>query len=146
MAKELEKAALIAQLATARRDGIQALESLGHSLNVPERFQKSVRRNQVSWLTGAGIAGWLLSRLPARKKRVKVIAVKNSHGVAKEVKEVATAGLFMTLLRLSLSLLKPAIARFLSQKLSDVTDEYVARRMENQKRPAARSVRSGPLR
>ena len=141
MAENPDKDALIAQLAAARASGTRSLHGLSAALNVPERFQKSVRRNQVSWLAGAGLAGWVLSRLPARKKRVKVVPVKSGEGLGREMKEVATAGLFLTLLKLAFSLFRPVLTKLLTQKLANVADEYLAQRAgkgTHSPRPAVR--------
>lgn len=146
MAENPDKTALIAQLAAARANSTRSLQGLGAALNVPERFQQSVRRNQTSWLAGAGLAGWILARLPARKKRIKVITAKSKDGLGKEVKEVAAAGLFITVLKLVFSLFRPIASRLLTQKLADVADEYIARRTGGEKFGSRSPVRSSSIR
>ncbi|MGC3989788.1 MAG: hypothetical protein QM796_08950 [Chthoniobacteraceae bacterium] len=127
MAEDPDKIALIAQLAASRAGAKQAWRGLEHSLNVPARVQQSVRRNQGTWLAGAGIAGWLLSRLPARKKKVKVL-VKNKNGIEREVKEVAATGFFITIVKLLFTLFRPVLTGVLTKHLGSFAEQYLAER------------------
>jgi len=146
MAENPDKAALIAQLAAARESSHRSLTGLAAALNVPQRFQKSVRRNQTAWLAGAGIAGWVLSRLPARRKKVKVVTEKSASGLGREVKEVAAAGLLLTLGKLAFSLFRPALTKLLTQKLSDLADDYLAQRASGTKGGRQPGVRTSSVR
>jgi len=126
MAENPDKIALIAELAAARAGAKQAWQGLEQSLNFPARVQQSVRRNQGTWLAGAGLAGWLLSRLPARKKKVKLI--KNKDGIQREVKEVATAGFFITVFKLLFTLFRPVLTGVLMKHVGEFAEQYIAER------------------
>src|SRR5712675_2237389 len=67
-----EKTALTAELASARARLSEAGGSLRASLDVPSRAMENFKRHRAAWLGGAALAGFLLSRLPARRKTVFV--------------------------------------------------------------------------
>lgn len=74
-----EKAGLIAELAAARQrlgetgeDFRLATERLKARVDLPARARRSYEAHRGVWLAGATLAGFLLSRLPARKKVVYV--------------------------------------------------------------------------
>src|SRR4051812_35346833 len=79
MAGDYEKAQLIADIAIARArlsDAGEALktsvEEMKQKLNVTARAKASYTRHPLLWNTGAAVLGFLLARIPARKKVVYV--------------------------------------------------------------------------
>jgi hypothetical protein len=108
---------LIAEIENARLRLRQSLGGLRRQADVNSRMKNSFTQNTTVWLGGAGIAGWILSRLPARKKKVKVYVDKKDGG---QIKQMAEAGLLVWLLKFLFALLKPAIAAFASQKIADL--------------------------
>ena len=69
---EQDKRAIVAELAAARARLSATGEALRHSLDVPARAKESFRRHRPTWLSGAAIVGFVLSKLPSRKKTVIV--------------------------------------------------------------------------
>ena len=69
---ENDKHALVAELAAARTRLSSAGEALRQSLDVPARAKESFMRHKPAWLSGAAIAGFVLSKLPSRKKTIVV--------------------------------------------------------------------------
>lgn len=67
-----EKNALTADLASARSRLSEAGGSLRASLDLPARAMESFRNHRTIWLGGAALVGFLLSRLPSRRKTVFV--------------------------------------------------------------------------
>jgi hypothetical protein len=45
---------------------------LRHKLNMKQHFLESIKNHPWEWASCAAIFGWLLSRIPARKKRVYI--------------------------------------------------------------------------
>jgi hypothetical protein len=66
--------------ADRQKMAVQAIE-LQHSFNVSRWFRASVQRYPSGWILGAVIAGFLVSRLPPREKRIYlwVPAADDSH-------------------------------------------------------------------
>ena len=69
---EHDKHALVAELAAARARLSATGDALRRSLDVPARAKESFRRHKPVWLGGAAIIGFVLSKLPSRKKTIIV--------------------------------------------------------------------------
>jgi hypothetical protein len=69
---EHDKHSIVAELATARARISAAAGALRQSLDVPARAKESFKRHRPTWLGGAAIVGFVLSKLPSRKKTVFV--------------------------------------------------------------------------
>jgi len=109
------KAELIAQLARARGQFAASYEALRRDADIAAHLKHSFAAHKSAWIGSAGIAGWLLSRIPARKKKVIV-----QKGREKEIKEIAGAGLALTILKMLFTLLRPVIMAFASRKIADI--------------------------
>ena len=69
-----ERKRITAELARKRVElGEQAL-LLRRDLDVSRRMSDSFRKHSWGWMSVAAIFGWILSRLPARKKKIYVAA------------------------------------------------------------------------
>lgn len=69
---EHDKLAIVAELAAARARLSATGEALRRSLDVTARAKENFQRHKPAWLSGAAIFGFVLSKLPSRKKTVFV--------------------------------------------------------------------------
>ena len=71
MAETHHKKRQIADALTALRIQVENEASvLRRKLDMKQHFLESIKSHPWEWASGAAIFGWLLSRIPARKKRV----------------------------------------------------------------------------
>jgi hypothetical protein len=110
------KSELTADIARTRAALAGGVARLRRRLDVASSFTTSVRRHRTAWLAGAGLAGWLLSRLPPRRKVVKVFVDK--HRGLPLGKTAATGGLLLTLGRAAFVLLRPVLAELFKRKVA----------------------------
>jgi len=108
------KAELIAALQRSRIAFTHNFQAFRRDVDVPAHLKQSFRRHKTLFLTGAAGVGWVLSRLPARKKNVYL----DRGGGHKRVKEVEKMGLVLVTLRFLFSLLRPALAALAAKKIS----------------------------
>jgi|ERR1700677_3194997 len=108
-----EKAELIARLDRARAQFARNLDAVRHDADVGAHLKHSFTAHKAAWIGSAGIAGWVLSRLPARKKKVIVKEGDNT------VKHLAEAGLAFSILKTLFTLFRPVIMSFASKKIAD---------------------------
>lgn len=67
-----DKRAVVAELAAARERIASTGDALRHSFDFATRASESFKRHKPAWIGGAAILGFVLSKLPARKKTVFV--------------------------------------------------------------------------
>ena len=115
VSKEQRKSELRAELAAARSQFGRNWLALKEDANIPKRFRESVRKRKVLWISAATVIGFVLSRLPARKKEVLVDAKSR-----KKIKHRKKSGVLMTIVKLVLGVLKPAITAYATKKLADI--------------------------
>jgi hypothetical protein len=72
-----ERKRIIAELARRRVELSEQSLLVRRDLDVGRRMSDSVREHSWVWMTVAAIFGWLLSRLPARKKKIYVQAANS---------------------------------------------------------------------
>lgn len=115
------KAELIADLERSRIGMGRNFRGMRGNLNVTSHLRAAFFRQKAVWITGALLGGWLLTRIPARRKQVSL----STHPVAAVAKpEKESKGFLWAALGLAATLLRPAITSFATQKLA----EFVARR------------------
>jgi hypothetical protein len=86
---------------------------LRRDLDVGRRMSESVRDHSWGWMSLAAIFGWLLSRLPARKKKIYIHTTDSA-------KRVANHEGFMTQVWKGVwSITKPLIMAYLTKKIAD---------------------------
>src|SRR5947209_9369448 len=112
MADEADsKASLIAELDQARADFSGNFAAFRKDIDLPAHFRRAFRRHKLLWIAGALIVGFILAKLPARKKKVKVCIDKDDTERkvkgGDKVKEAAEAGFLFLLLKFVLSVLRP---------------------------------------
>lgn len=114
------KAELITEIGRARARLGQSFDGLRRDADVAARVKNSFSSHKAAWIGGAGIAGWVLSRLPARKSREKVSAGKKE---GHKILEFAGAGMLIGLLKFLFALSKPFITAFARRKISDFAEK-----------------------
>lgn len=119
MAKEPEQTKSIHQLrqeVAHSRDWLaRDLSGLRYELDFPLKFRKSFQRQTVIWMTVAVAVGIILVVMPARTKKVPTsLKVKKRGGQ----EEILGTGLALGVLKLAVTLFKPAITAFISKKMS----------------------------
>jgi hypothetical protein len=72
-----ERKRIIAELARRRVELSEQSLLVRRDLDVGRRMSDSVREHSWVWMSVAAIFGWLLSRLPARKKKIYVQAANS---------------------------------------------------------------------
>ncbi len=110
-----DKAELIAQLDKARAQFARSLGGLRRDADLGAHLKHSFTEHKAAWIGSAGIAGWVLSRLPARKK--KVVVHKND---GDKVKEIADAGVALAILKTLFALFRPLIMSFAGKKIAEL--------------------------
>jgi|GEM_PF-799581 len=116
---EERKARLIAELERSRSGLARDLRGMRRSLDVGAHLKSAILRQKTLWFTGAAVTGWLLTRLPGRRKKQEA-EPKPSRWMPK-AKESSKGGWILTLLGLAGTLLKPAITSYLSQKIEEMS-------------------------
>src|SRR5580700_8861717 len=85
------------------------------NLDVGRQMSDSVRRNSWAWMSMAAIFGWLLSRLPARKKKIYIHA-SSTDGKLPKAKKGFRAGLVLLAWDAVWSIGKPLLTAYLTRK------------------------------
>ncbi len=102
-----DKEAIIAELAAARARLSATGEALRHSFDFATQAKESFKRHKPAWLGGAAILGFVLSKLPARKKTVFVEQTTGRVlGAAGKVGAIFSAAKF------ALNIAKPLLSDF----------------------------------
>lgn len=123
---EHTKAELIAEIERARARLGKSIDGLRRDADLGAHVRSSFSRHKAAWIGGAGIAGWVLSRLPARKRKVPLPPGKND---GHKIRELAGTGLLLGVLKFFFSMCRPFLASFARQKISD----FAARRQPPEK-------------
>lgn len=120
MADTNTKAELIAQLASARSAISHHCTCLRHDLDIPTRLKSAFTRNTGTWLGGAAVTGWLLAKIPSRKK--KILVDRSTNKQVKPIKQAEKAGLLLLFVKFIFTLLKPAVVKMLTKKVASFSE------------------------
>lgn len=128
MAGDADRAEIIAQIAAARaeiartgRSLEQSADALKRKLDLPSRAKASYTKHKGAWLGCAALAGFLLSKLPARKKTV---FVERSTGQA--LGAAGKLGMLWGALKFATGLAKPFVADMVAQRMQDMAQRMAA--------------------
>jgi hypothetical protein len=102
------------------------LSGLRYELDFPLKFRKSFQRQTVLWITAAVVIGVVFAVMPARTKRLRMKAKAKTRSDPKE--GILGAGLALGVLKLAVTLLKPAVANFISKKVSGYAGDAARKR------------------
>jgi hypothetical protein len=114
MAEPGLKIALAADLERARSRLGRNLDALRHDLDVPAHLKHSFHENKAAYIGGATFFGLLLSKLPARKKKIYVER-KSKEGV----REVEKAGVWIMILQFLFKTFRPMLTSLISKQVTD---------------------------
>jgi hypothetical protein len=81
------------------------------NLDVGRRMSTSVREHTWGWITFAAILGWILSRLPARKKKIYI------HATDSEKRTRRDGGSLMQIWNGIWSIARPVLTAYLTKKI-----------------------------
>ena len=120
----MSKQQLIAELALTRAAIRQDYKAVRTEMDVAEKLKRVVRQRPFAWLGGAAALGWILSGPKTKKKLVTKYVPAQDKRVGKTEKQsggrfagILTVGL--TLFRLAMPYLKPALLNYATQYMSD---------------------------
>lgn len=104
------KAELSAELDRARARLFRAAQETGEDLNVVAHLKHSIVRRKAAWFTGAAVVGWVVSRLPGRRKKPKPEALpKGAH-----------AGLLLAVMSFLFRLFQPLLTSLATRKIGQI--------------------------
>ena len=109
------KVELSADLDRARARIARNFTALCGDLDVPRHLKSSFTRNKGAFIGGATVLGFLISKLPSRKKKVFI-----DRKSKERVKEVEKAGLGLLALKLAMNAAKPALVSFATKKIAEI--------------------------
>jgi hypothetical protein len=105
---------LSADVARSRERVERDLRGLHYELDFPAKLRRSFHGHTTSWLTAAAAVGVLIVLLPMRKKKIYVGAESGR----KTKKKLAETGFVLGALNIGASLIRPAIAQFVKNRLT----------------------------
>ncbi len=126
---EHDKQAIVAELAAARARLSATGDALRRSLDVPARAKESFRRHKPAWLGGAAILGFVLSKLPARKKTVFV-----EQTTGRVLGAAGRVGAIFSAAKFALNIAKPLLSDFAGGGLGELLSRF--RRQPKPPQPA----------
>ena len=92
------------------------LEGLRYELDIPRRIRKSLQSQTAIWIGAAALIGVALTFLPGRKKEVYVDA---KTGRPPKKHNLLEAGFLLGALKITATLLKPMLTKFIAGKMRD---------------------------
>jgi len=111
------KAELISELAWSRAELARNLHDARNDLDLVAHLKHSVVQRKTAWITGAAVAGWILSRLPGRKK--KQPAPKALH-VESSRRNAERTGILLAILGALFNLFRPLLTALATRKINEM--------------------------
>ena len=108
-----KKQQLTTALTEVRIQVQKELSHLRHTLDMKQHILESIKNHPWEWASCAAIFGWLLSRLPARKKRIYIDS--SSQKPLKHRSDGLLAKLWREVWKIS----KPLIAAYVAQQVAE---------------------------
>ena len=122
MAKDEDaKRRIISELAEARLGLAQTAAIVKDHLDIPARVSASFRRYSWSWVSLAAIVGWLLARLPFRRKKIYLKAGSRCRPKGEGKPPDRKRDLAWMIWDGAWSLAKPLLTAYLGRKLAQTT-------------------------
>lgn len=111
-----QKRELIARLARARAEASANSQALHEDLQIGEKLKENIENNRGAWLSGAVLAGLVISKIPPRTKKVVVTPGKGAK-VEKEIEQAGKVGLFLSALRMVFNFVQPFLVKWITRRL-----------------------------
>ena len=108
-----ERKRIIAELARSRVELHDQSLLVRQNLDVGRRMSESLRTHSWSWMSLAAIFGWLLSRLPARKKKIYI------HTPDSAKKGGSGEGFMVQIWKGVWSIAKPLLVAYLTKRIAE---------------------------
>jgi hypothetical protein len=121
--REHRKEQLRAELDRARSALSTRASAVGEALDFKSRIRKSVGRNAVAWIGGAVLLGFVLSRLPRRKAKVRVKVPNDDVDAG----TVAKAGLGMAVAKMAFDVARPTLVKVAMNQLQPIIERVMER-------------------
>jgi hypothetical protein len=115
------KRRIINELAEARLGLASSAATVKGRLDIPARLSASFRRNSWSWVSLAAIVGWVLARLPFRRKKIYLEAGSHRRLKREEKQAGRKRDLAWIIWDGVWSLAKPLLTAYLGRKLAQTT-------------------------
>jgi hypothetical protein len=117
MAEPGVKIALAADLDRARSRLARSAGALRGDLDIPAHLKHSFHGNKAAYIGGATLFGLLLSKLPARKKKIYV--ERKGKETAREVEKAGIAGMALMLLQFLFKTFRPMLTTLVAKQVTD---------------------------
>ena len=119
---EQDKHAIVAELAAARARLSSTGAALRRSLDVAERAKENFKRHKPAWLSGAAIAGFVLSKLPSRKKTVFV-----EQTTGKVLGAAGKLGAILSAAKFALNIARPLLSDLAGGSIGEILKRFQRR-------------------
>ena len=112
-----KKIALLKELENQRAAFSGNFRNARHDLNPASQLRAAITHRKIGWLAGAVVAGWVISRLPGKKKGVvgKVSSLVKTGGFL--LRNGGKLGVLLTAGKGIFGVAKPALTHLVSRKL-----------------------------
>jgi hypothetical protein len=116
MAQDHDKAELIAELERSRAAAVANVQLLRRDLDFATRAKQAFKKSPLPWLGGAAVLGLIVARIPRKTKKVVTVFPKKEEAV---VEKAGKAGLVLAALKIAFDVARPAILKWVTQRVSD---------------------------
>jgi hypothetical protein len=103
------------------------LEGLRYELDIPRKIRNSLQSQTAIWIGAAALIGVALTFLPSRKKEVYVDA---KSGRPSKKHNLLEAGFLLGALKITATLLRPMVMKFVANKMRDFSSKSRSPRKE----------------
>jgi hypothetical protein len=108
-----EKQRIILELSRTRAQLSEQSALVQRNLDINQHLTNSIREHSWAWISVAAIFGWLLSRLPARKKKVYIESANS------QKRKARAGGLLRLAWNGAWSIAKPLLTAYLTKKIAE---------------------------
>jgi hypothetical protein len=108
-----ERKRIAGELARRRAEITDQSLLLRRDLNIGHRMSDSLRKHSWGWMSIAAMFGWLLSRLPARKKKIYV------HSASSEKWKPPKESLMLQVWKGLWSIAKPLVVAYVTKQIAE---------------------------